>query len=538
MANGTETQIDKLGIDISVRENDAAAKINAVADAVAQLRTQLASLTDVSKQMNKLTQMFGSLKIPQTQGIKTNATQPILKKVNINEETGEVSELSLANATEIVSKNYEMATSQAKYNEELRKTKDLQNDNSKNINKSAGAFSKLTKSIGRIAFYRAIRTALKEIVQGAKEGLANLRQVNPELNKSINSISLASTSLKNSFASILMPIIQRLEPIITRIADAIANVTNRINEAKAALSGEDSYTKILTSDTEEYQKQLEELNKEKKEGNLLSFDTFKLQSKQKQSDYTGTIKDTVDMSKEEASGILGKLKEIKIELLAIAGVIVIIKGYKLISGLADLCSSLKATKTATKEATLAAKGFDGATATLATVGIASLALGVVTLIQNWKDMGATAKWLVPVLAVLAGVIATIVALVKMGTGQWVKALSIGAIATGIGLTVGSTIATMKFANGGNYETGDFFMANENGKTELVASSNSGGGSVMNLDQWASISYSSFYRALSDYNAAQNGRGGEFDINSLGRTIAGNTGFVNEMNRRNSSLNLI
>lgn len=64
MADGTETQIDRLGIDISVKENDAAAKISSVAKAINQLRKSLASLTDVSKQMNKLTQLFSSIKVP------------------------------------------------------------------------------------------------------------------------------------------------------------------------------------------------------------------------------------------------------------------------------------------------------------------------------------------------------------------------------------------------------------------------------------------------------------------------------------------
>lgn len=524
MANGTETQIDKLGIDISVRENDAAAKITAVAKAINQLKNSLASLTDVSKQMNKLTQMFSSLKIPNGIDKKApQAKQSLLKKINVNEETGEISKISLATSNEVVNKNYKMATSQAEYNEELKKTKKLQDDNNKETKKSAGAFSKFVRSVGRVAFYRAIRTALKEIVQAAKEGLQNLREVNPELNKAMNQISLAGNSLKNSFASILAPILQTLAPLITEISDHIAEYINNINEANAALQGQDTYTRILTSDTKEYQDQLEKMSK--KQGGLLSFDTFTKQSGT--NSYTGVIKETVKMTKEQAKAygsvfetlgnikpVLVDIKDIVIEIIDLVKDLVYIwNRFDVLSSLTDVTGIIK--------------------------GLAQILKGIVSILKGDFPEAFDALG------------EGFVNLIKGITKAILKNNVISLLLKLFGVDVDSKVDNLfgdykplirdggsRFANGGNYNTGDYFVANENGKTELVASSNSGGGSVMNLDQWASISYSSFYRALSDYDAAQNGRGGELDINSLGRTIAANTGFVNEMNRRNANLNLI
>lgn len=43
-------------------------------------------------------------------------------------------------------------------------------------------------------------------------------------------------------------------------------------------------------------------------------------------------------------------------------------------------------------------------------------------------------------------------------------------------------AIPNFANGGSFSSADLFYANENGQTELIASNNSGGGAVMNMEQ--------------------------------------------------------
>ena len=330
----------------------------------------------------------------------------------------------------------------------------------------------------------------------------------------------------------ISPLIKSIEPIITRISDSIANFSNRINEAKAAMSGQSTYTKILTSDTEEYKKALEQTN-----GALLEFDTFTTQAS-KGKGYTGTIEANVSMSAEEGKNIFNQLQAIEGVLFSISGVIVTIIGLNLVKKITEISSVLKTAKKNSKEFNQSLEKQKNISATLAVAGIGALVTGITSLIVNWGEMGTAAKVLVPTLAVLAGVITALVVGLKVAKGQWGKALAIGAIVTGTGLTVGSQLATMKFANGGNYETGDFFMANENGNTELITSTNNGGGSVMNLSQWQQVSEMSFYNALSRYNAKQNGNdGGEVTLNELGTSIARNSSFRNEINRRNPSLNL-
>jgi hypothetical protein len=160
-------------------------------------------------------------------------------------------------------------------------------------------------------------------------------------------------------------------------------------------------------------------------------------------------------------------------------------------------------------------------------------------IINWDE---STHWLTKVLDLLKAVAGTLAvvfgiwSMITHGTVGWVKAVAGISAAVGLASTVIGGIAG--YANGGNFRTGDFFVANENGNTELIASSNSGGGSVMNLDQWAQISEASFFNALSRYDAAQNGGSGGLDMDKLGTAIARSSGFRNEINRRNVGLNLV
>ena len=514
--------IDELSLNINVNDKNSASKINAVADAINNLQRSLASLKNVSNQIQNIQNIFNSVG-----SFRNSGQTPQLEKIDIADSNNIQSTEELSESMADLGENVrDTATSFREYVKIQKEANKQQNKGEKETKKSSSAFARLGKSIGRVAFYRAIRTALKEIVQAAKEGLQNIREVSPELNKSMNQLSLSATTLKNSFGALITPLVNILAPVFTEIADYIANYVNEMNEATAALEGQDTYVRILTSDTKEYQEQLEKASKA--QGGLLSFDTFTKQSGQKK--YTGTVKETVKMTKEQAQAyqsINTQIEKLKETLTKVKEII-----KELIDIIKDMYEVLNS------------------------IGILDYVGRIVDVIKNLADI---LKGLVKILKGdipegMDDIAKAFDKLIRNIFGILIKDNPISRVIKLLGNIFGFDTSFIDsfadsatnflfgtnaaYANGGNFNTGDFFVANENGATELVASSNTGGGSVMNLDQWASISYSSFYRALSDYNAAQNGRGGELDINSLGRTIAGNTGFVNEMNRRNSSLNLI
>lgn len=555
-------ELDELSLKISVDDNDSAKKISAVASAINRLQKSLTGLKNVSEQLNSLNDMFKNLgnSLPSKE---INKKQKNIFKLDMLDTDGKGSstkgfgkgispllksdkELARAkdSAKKVSDKVKNLATN---YKDFSKNSKDAE----KNTSKLGKSFRTLLKSIGRIAFYRAIRNALKEIVQSFKEGIDNVRTIDKDLNKSLNSLSTSWTTIKNSLAMVISPLIESFAPILTKISDTIAVYVNRLSEARAALKGESEYTRILTSDTEEYKKQLEKTAKA--QGSLLSFDTFTTHSRK--DSYTGVIKSPVTMELDEAQDTV-KSFEVKINSITTAlgtllGVILAIKAVQFVSHIMSIADSFsKATTEVTKFSGIVGTKTGNSSLFGVLSGIAGIISGIILSIvaikniMNWDETTNGTKKFLDVLTLVLGVVAAIAGLVSI---MKAKTLT-GAIAGGIAImaTIGGIIASSKsnaqsisaYATGGQFQTADLFYANENGNTELVASSNNGGGSVMNLDQWSSISYSSFYRALADYNAAQNSSGNGLDINALCRTIAGNSSFVNEMNRRNSNLNLI
>ena len=89
---------------------------------------------------------------------------------------------------EYTSETARMASGNDEVVNSLQKTKKASKDSAKGIQdlkaqlrtasttakQSAGAFSKLATAVGRIAFYRAIRTAIKEVTQAFQEGTTHL----------------------------------------------------------------------------------------------------------------------------------------------------------------------------------------------------------------------------------------------------------------------------------------------------------------------------------------------------------------------------
>ena len=370
-------------------------------------------------------------------------------------------------------------------NKDVRKYTDENKKNNKSVEKSTSTFKKLIKSIGRIAFYRTIRMALNQIVKGAIDGLTNLRQLDDGLDKSLKNLSLSSKSLNNSMASLIAPFIKTIEPLITKLADGLARISNRISEAKAALSGASTYTKILTSDSEEWRKQVE-----KATGALLSFDKFEALN-QKEDSYIGAIESPVEMSKEEASSTLSLLKDIEVAIWGIVGAIGALSIASFIKSLSILNLGLGGTLTVVG-------GLLGIF-----VGIYEIVNGVKD-IMNWDSETSGLQKLADVLRVVFGVVAAIagvLAIVKAGTiaGGVAAALAVVAVLGSITAGVASQKEKLKaYANGGTYQKGEHFIAGEAG-TEVVYSSNSGAGAggVANIEQIRQAQYLATMDAIQD-----------------------------------------
>lgn len=378
----------------------------------------------------------------------------------------------------------------------------------------------LLSAIKRVAIYHAIRGALKAITNAFKEGFGNLAQFSDEVNQTMSQLTSSFTIIKNSVAVIFLPLLNAITPIIQALAGNIANIANAISYLTAKMQGNATYLKVNV----DYLKKFNEQSK------LLSFDTFEKLGNN--TDVSGMF----DEAKVSEGFDTGKLAEALTILTSIAGVLAIIGGAKIISHIVD--GSLKE---GIKSITSGLKSGYGQIA-LWVAAIGSLAVGIEKVVNNWNNANIEGweKGIVIATAAMAALATAVIAVVMAVQGlKGVGAVvAMGVALTGAilaaGIEIAKTTKPKNYAFGGDYNSADLFYANENGQTELIASTNSGGGAVMNMQQLESAIYSGMVKAMA---SGENGESAIYlDGNKVGTFIAGNNGFRSEANRRNTGLN--
>lgn len=110
-------------------------------------------------------------------------------------------------------------------------------------------FTRFFHSVGRIALYRAIRSGIKMITQGAKEGIDNLYMwsqiVGETFAPTMDHLASEFLYLKNSVGAALSPAIQALEPIVTDLVHRFIDLLNTVNEFIAVISGKEYFRRAL-----------------------------------------------------------------------------------------------------------------------------------------------------------------------------------------------------------------------------------------------------------------------------------------------------
>lgn len=117
------------------------------------------------------------------------------------------------------------------------------------VHKTTGIFSKFFASIKRIAFYRVIRSAIREITQGLSEGIENLyywsQAVGTSFAPAMDRMATATLYLKNGFASMWSPLIERAIPVLDALIDKFVDFFNIVQEGFARLTGAPTWNKAL-----------------------------------------------------------------------------------------------------------------------------------------------------------------------------------------------------------------------------------------------------------------------------------------------------
>lgn len=109
--------------------------------------------------------------------------------------------------------------------------------------------TKLKNSLGRIAFYRAVRAAISAVTDGFKTGIENLYQYSKLMGTSfapaMNSLATSAQYLKNSLGAMAAPLIEAVAPAVDYLIDKFVALLNIIGKVFAALSGKSTYTQAV-----------------------------------------------------------------------------------------------------------------------------------------------------------------------------------------------------------------------------------------------------------------------------------------------------
>lgn len=124
----------------------------------------------------------------------------------------------------------------------------------KPVTRAIGVINRWKSSIGRIAFYRLIRSAIKAVTDGFKTGIEDLYQysrlTNTEFAPAMDRLATSSLYLKNSLGAMAAPLIQAIAPAVDFLVDKFVSLLNVIGKVMAALTGKSVYSQAKKYATE------------------------------------------------------------------------------------------------------------------------------------------------------------------------------------------------------------------------------------------------------------------------------------------------
>lgn len=499
-----------LGDILGAKYTDKEGNTSVVPENVAAQLSEQFGLDAIDKQIEEVQTKLSQAQIPQAQGGMGEQLQQV---ENVTHKQLELNSLRDVQTAQLDIINKKLQDENLSEEEQIKLKK--QALSLEKAMKGTGE-KNLLSAIKRVAIYRAIRGVLKAIVNAFKEGFSNLAGYSEEVNNTLSQLTSSFTTIKNSVAVAFLPLINAITPVIQWVSVSISNLANSISYLSAKLKGNATYLKVNT----DYLKKFNEQSR------LLSFDTFeKLGSG---NDVSGMFDEV-----ETASGYDNKELAKSFTLLGgIATIVGVIGGSKIVQLLTSgvISKGLKAIVGSIKSINIEMVAW--------VAGLVLLIAGIVDLVASWNDINFEPweKATTILLAIAGGVVGVYVALTALKATLPV-AIAMGMALAGaialIGTEVGKN-SPKNYAFGGDYSSADLFYANENGQTELIASTNSGGGAVMNMQQLESAIYSGMVKAMA---SGENGESAIYlDGNKVGTFIAGNNGFRSEANRRNTGLN--
>lgn len=109
--------------------------------------------------------------------------------------------------------------------------------------------SKLMSSLGRVAFYRAIRAAIKGVTDAVNEGLTNVyafsSTIGSVISQTMDSFASLGSQMKNQLGAAFGELLATIRPIIEFIIQLITRAADVISQFFAILGGRSTYHKAI-----------------------------------------------------------------------------------------------------------------------------------------------------------------------------------------------------------------------------------------------------------------------------------------------------
>ena len=117
-----------------------------------------------------------------------------------------------------------------------------------------GPIRNLVSSFGRIAMYRALRTAIKAITTGFSEGIKHVYQwaqlVGDKFTNTMDSMATSAHYLRDSLGAMASPLLDALAPAIDALVEKFVNLLNVVNQFIAAFTGQSTWRKAVKTPTQ------------------------------------------------------------------------------------------------------------------------------------------------------------------------------------------------------------------------------------------------------------------------------------------------
>lgn len=143
--------------------------------------------------------------------------------------------------------NYKKRVSDAdKAQKKVAKSSRSMNRGLKNTTKNAGrARMSLTRMMGSALLISFAMRAVMTVMAGFGEGLNNLVQYSDDSNRAMSALMSGMTQLKNTFATAFSPLIEYVQPALSKFINLLAEAVTWTAQFFAALTGKDTFVKAV-----------------------------------------------------------------------------------------------------------------------------------------------------------------------------------------------------------------------------------------------------------------------------------------------------